>query len=314
MQIEEELARFSSSKGMVLSVGVFDGVHLGHKYLISRLKEQAKQRSTLSGVVTFRKHPQKVLSPQVKMPCLTTIAERIRLLKEEGVDEIIVLSFTQELAELSARQFVSLLRKHLGMLGLVIGPDFALGKNREGNAGTLHALGQDMNFMVTVIPPTMVGGEVVSSTVIRKALADGAMTRVHNLIGRYFSVSGRVIPGMHRGKQLGFPTANLELDPEQALPIDGVYAAWTHIGNRAYESMTNIGNNPTFGGDQRTVEVYILDYLGDLYEQEMKIDIVERLRGEEKFNTPEELRKQITEDVKQGRAILSSRSTEQDGR
>ena len=164
-----------------------------------------------------------------------------------------------------------------------------------------------MNFMVVVIPPIIINGEVVSSTAIRSALADGNMKRAHNLAGRYFSVQGQVIPGTHRGVQLGFPTANLELAPEQGLPMDGVYATWAHIDDRAYPSMTNIGRRPTFGNNQHTVEVYILDYQGDLYGHELRIDIVERLRGEKKFNTPRELKKQMTEDVEQGRAILTTR-------
>ena len=307
MRIEEELSRLSPNKGMLLTIGVFDGVHLGHKYLISQLKEQTKQQNWLSGVITFRQHPREVLSLQTRLPFLTTLAERTKLLRDEGVDEIIVLSFTHELAELNARQFVSLLQKCLRMQGLVIGPDFALGKNREGNASTLRALGQDMNFMIKVIPPAKVNGEVVSSTAIRNALANGDMNRAHNLIGRYFSVSGRVITGVGQGVQLGFPTANLELEPEQALPCDGVYATWAYIGNKAYQSMTNIGKRPTFGDNERTVEVYILDYHGDLYEYELKIDIIDCLRGEKRFNTAEELKKQIAEDIEKCRAILTSR-------
>ena len=291
----------------MLFFGVFDGVHLGHKYLISQLKQHAKQQNLLSGVVTFRRHPQEALSPQTKLPCLINLTQRTNLLKNEGVEAVITLSFTREVARLSARQFVSLLQKYLRMQGLVIGPDFALGQNREGNTNALRTLGQDMNFSVTVIPPVMINGELVSSTAIRNALADGDMKRVLSLTGRYFSVRGRVITGAHRGMQLGFPTANLELDPEQALPIDGVYATWAYVDNRAYQSMTNIGERPTFGTNQRTVEVHILDYHGDLYDQELKIDIIERLRGEKQFSTAEELKKQIAEDINQGRAILTSR-------
>ena len=192
------------------------------------------------------------------------------------------------------------------MRGLVIGPDFALGRNREGNTNALCALGQDMNFSVTVIPPMMINGEVISSTAIRQALAEGDMRRVHNLAGHPFSLSGHVIPGAGRGIELGFPTANLDISREQALPPDGVYATWAYIDDKAYQSMTNIGKQPTFGGSVRTVEVYVLDYLGDLYGREVKIDIIERLCGEKQFDTAEELKKQINKDVKQGRAILDS--------
>jgi riboflavin kinase/FMN adenylyltransferase len=164
-----------------------------------------------------------------------------------------------------------------------------------------------MGFSVTVIPPVMINGEVVSSTAIRNALANGDMKRVLNLVGRPFSLNGRVTKGAGRGGGLGFPTANLDIDPGQALPADGVYATWADIDGQAYQSMTNIGRQPTFGGSQRVVEVYILDYHSNLYGRELKIDVMERLRGEKQFDTAEELKKQITEDINQGRAILSPR-------
>jgi riboflavin kinase/FMN adenylyltransferase len=307
MQIEEELARSRPEKDTLLTIGVFDGIHLGHKYLLSQLTKQAREQNLLSGVVTFNQHPQEVLSPQIRLPFLTDLAQRMELIKNEGVEAIIALSFTTELAQLSTRQFINLLKKHLRMRGLVIGPDFALGKKREGDADTLSTLGKDMDFTVTVISPIMVNGEVVSSTAIRNALANGDMKRVLNLIGRSFSLNGRVTKGTGRGIELGFPTANLDIDPRQALPADGVYATWSHIDGQPYQSMTNIGKQPTFGGSQRIVEVYILDYHNNLYGRKLEIDLIERLRDEKQFGTAEELKKQIAEDIKQGRAILTSR-------
>jgi len=307
MAIEEELARLSPNKDMLLAIGVFDGVHLGHKYLISQLIEQARQQNLLSGVVTFRQHPQEVLAPQTKLPFLTDLIERSNLLKSEGIEAVIPLSFTTELAQLTARQFVNILKKYLRMRGLVIGPDFVLGRDREGNADTLRVLGQEMNFTVTVVPPVMINGEVVSSTAIREALAGGDMKKVHALGGRLFSLHGQVVTGTGRGIKLGFPTANLDIDPDQAIPADGVYATWVYINGRAYPSMTYVGKNPTFGGSEHMVEVYVLDYHDDLYGRELRIDIMERLRGDKQFNTAEELKKQIAGDVKQGKAILGSR-------
>ena len=314
MLVEEELARFSTRKDMLLTVGVFDGVHLGHKYLISKLLQQAGQRNLLSGVVTFIQHPEELLSPRTKLPFLTDIEERINLLKNEGVDVIIPLSFTAELAQLSARQFVSLLQKHLRMRGLVIGSDFALGKGREGDTDALQKLGQEMNFSVTVVPPLVINGEVVSSTAIRKALAGGDMRKVRELTGRPFSLQGKVVTGAGRGVGLGFPTANLKVGPEHALPPDGVYASWAHIDGKAYQSMTNIGKCPTFGDCERTVEAYLIDYRGNLYGRELKIDIVARLRDEKKFDTVEELKKQMAEDVKQGEIILNSTGENKHGK
>ena len=307
MQVEEELAKLSPKKDMLLTIGVFDGVHLGHKYLISQLREHARQQNLLSGIVTFRQHPQEVLSPQTKPPFLINLNERVKILQNEGIEAIITLSFTDELAQLSARQFVSLLKKYLRMKGLVIGPDFALGRNREGNADVLQKLGLELNFSVTVIPPMMINSQVVSSTAIRNAIASGDMKHAQELIGRSFNLQGRVIPGAGWGMQLGFPTANIDIDSKQALPPDGVYATWAYIDDKAYQSMTNIGKRPTFGGNERLVEVHIPDYHGDLYGQELKIDIIERLRDEKQFDSVDELKKQITEDVKQGRAILDFR-------
>jgi len=306
MQVKEELALLSPQQDMLLTIGVFDGAHLGHKYLISQLKELARQQNLLTGVVTFRQHPQEMLSSQTKLPFLTNLTQRTVLLKEEGVEAIITLSFNHELAQLSAQQFISLLKKYLRMRGLLIGPDFALGQSREGNIDTLRTLGERMNFSVTVVPPVMINGEVVSSTAIREALAEGDMKRVRGLAGRPFNLRGYVIAGAGRGIELGFPTANLDIDPQQALPSEGVYATWAYIDDKAYPSVTNIGKRPTFGSSPRTVEVYLLDYHGNLYESELRIDIIERLRGERRFDTVEELKKQIAEDIKQGRAIFDS--------
>jgi riboflavin kinase/FMN adenylyltransferase len=306
MLVEEELARVSPDRDTLLAIGVFDGVHLGHKYLISQLLAEARLQNLLPGVVTFRRHPQEVLSPPTRLPLLTDLEERNKLLRNEGVEVIATLSFTIELAQLTAREFLNLLKRYLRMRGLVIGPDFALGRNREGNADTLQTLGEEMNFSVTVVPPLVINGEVVSSTAIREALARGDVRKVHTLVGRPFSLRGQVVSGAGRGVKLGFPTANLEIAPEQAIPANGVYATWVYINGKAYPSMTYIGKNPTFGGSEPGVEVYILDYHHDLYGRELKVELVARLRGEKQFSSAEELKKQIIEDVKQGKAILGS--------
>jgi riboflavin kinase/FMN adenylyltransferase len=246
------------------------------------------------------------MSPQSELSYLVDLNRKINLLKDEGVKVVIPVSFTAELAQLSARQFISLLKKHLRMQGLVIGHDFALGQSREGNNTALRALGQEMNFTVNMMTPVMINGEVVSSTAIRNALARGDMKRVHKLSGYFFSLQGQVVTGTGRGIELGFPTANLAINSGQALPSDGVYATWAYIDDDVYPSMTNIGLCPTFDGGERTIEVYVLDYHGDLYEQGLKIDVIERLRDERKFDNAEELKKQIAVDIKQGRAVLRS--------
>ena len=306
MLVEEELASFSPERDTLLTVGVFDGVHLGHKHLISELLRQAGENGLLSGVVTFRQHPEDLLSSKKQLPFLTDIKTRVRLLQNEGVDIIVPLSFTKDLARLDARRFIGLLRKHLKMRGMVIGSDFALGKGREGDTGTLRRLGKEMDFSVTVVPPMEINGEVVSSTTIRKAMAEGNMEKVRMLTGRYFSLHGRVVTGAGRGEGLGFPTANLDVNSGQALPPDGVYAGLAHINGKIYQTMTNVGKDPTFGVSERTIEAYLLDYRGDLYGHELTVDFVARLRDEKKFKNVDELKKQVAEDVRQGKNILES--------
>jgi riboflavin kinase/FMN adenylyltransferase len=307
MSTAEELGRFSPQKGMLLTIGVFDGVHLGHKHLISRLKELARKQNVLSGVITFSQHPQEVLSPQTRLPSLTGIEQRLALLQDEGVDIVIPLPFTPQLASLSPEQFLSLLKEYLKMKGLVVGPDFALGKDRQGDTSALRQLGQEMAFSVTVVPPMIIGGEVVSSTAIRKALTEGDMKRAQKLLGRPFSLQGRVVSGDKRGTDLGFPTANLEVEPGRALPTGGVYACRAYIDGQSYSAMANIGSRPTFGGGPQLIEAYLLDYKGDLYGHKLAIDIIGRLRDEKKFDTPEQLKKQIAEDIKQGKSLLKTR-------
>ena len=305
VQLVSELSAFTPERETLLTIGVFDGVHLGHRHLIGKLTQEAARGNFLSGVVTFNRTPKAVLSPRTKVARLTTLEERATFLRSLGVDLVVPLTFTTDVAALSAREFVLYLKKYLKMRGLVIGPNFALGRGREGNVAALQSLGQELGFTVEVVKPLMVEGSVVSSTAVREALARGDMKTTTRLLCRYFSLSGPVVGGAERGHHiLGFPTANIQLDPEQALPEDGVYATLAHIGDEVHQSVTNIGVKPTFGKGERTVEVHILGFSGDLYGQKLTIELVERLRAETKFASPEELSAQIKKDVEQARTIL----------
>ena len=316
MLVEEELARALPENDTALTIGVFDGVHLGHEFLIKKLKERASDGGLLSVVVTFHRHPRLVLSPRSNLTYLTSLKERIRLLESLGVGCVVTLSFTRELAELSAREFIGLLQKYLRMRSLVVGPDFALGQRREGDAPKLESLGEELNFSVEVVEPMVCEGGVVSSTAIRSALSQGDMIKVSQLLGRHFTLSGQVMKGDQRGKTLGFPTANLVPDPEQALPPDGVYTTRAFVSERsigvrkadnetAYPAVTNIGVRPTFGDGKRVVEVHILDFEErELYGNEIRIELAHRLRGEVKFSGADELKAQMQRDVEQARALL----------
>ena len=306
MQVEEELTSFSPNRDTILTIGVFDGVHLGHRRLIAELMRQARQMNMLAGVVTFRQHPEDLFSSGKRLPFLTDMKTRTRLLKEEGVDLIITLSFNKELAGLSAHHFISLLQQHIRMRGLVIGSDFALGKGREGDTGAIRHMGKEIGLSVTIVPPLKINDEVVSSTSLRQALAAGNIDKVQELTGRPYSLHGKVVEGAGRGEGLGFPTANMDVKSGQALPPDGVYVGLTRFNGKVYQSMTNIGRNPTFGDAERSVESYLVDYHGDLYGKEVYLDIVARLRDEKKFSSAEELKKQISQDIVQGKIILES--------
>ena len=305
MEIEQELASVTPQGETLLTIGVFDGVHAGHRYLLKKLRERAAERNLLSGVVTFSPHPQSVLHPRSQLPWLTSLDDRVGAFKKLGVNIVSVLTFTPKVARLSAREFISLIKKNLGMRGILVGPDFALGKGKEGNIDLLRSLGCEMGFSVDVIPPFKINGEIVSSTLIRRALAEGDMRKVKNLMGRYFYLEGKVITSEKRGRVLGFPTANLDIKPQQALPENGIYATIAQVEGGHFPSATNVGIRPTFGTGEEMVETHLLNYKGNLYGKDMRVEFVQKLRDEERFSSSEELKTQIEKDIREVEAILT---------
>jgi riboflavin kinase/FMN adenylyltransferase len=308
MEIEQELASITPQGETLLTIGMFDGVHAGHRYLLKQLQQQATERNLLSAVVTFNPHPQSVLHPGDQLPWLSNLEDRVTTFQQLGVDIVAVLTFTPDLAQLSARDFMSLLKKYLKMRGIIVGPDFALGRGREGNISSLRTLGDEMEFTVQVIPPYTINGEVVSSTLIRQALVQGKMKRVEKLMGHHFYLKGKVITSDKRGRVLGFPTANLDVKPQQALPNNGTYVTITQVDGKQFPSATNIGTRPTFGDGQKTVETHLLNYKGNLYGKEIRVAFVQRLRDEKRFASSEELKTQIEEDVRRVKALLAKDS------
>jgi len=305
MEIEQELANITPRGETLLTIGVFDGVHAGHRYLLEKLQQRAAEKNLLSGVVTFNPHPQSVLHPHNQLPSLSTMEDRVRAFQELGIKIIAVLTFTPRVAQLSAREFISLIKKQLRMRGIMVGPDFTLGRGGEGNINLLRALGREMKFSVEVIPPFTINGEVVSSTLIRRALVQGDMRKVERLMGRYFYMGGKVITSDKRGRVLGFPTANLDIRPQQALPGNGIYATIAQVDGKQFPSATNIGIRPTFGEREKTVETHLLNYKGDLYGKDMRLEFVQKLRDEQRFPSSEELKVQIEKDVREVEAILA---------
>ena len=307
MEIEQELANIAPQGETILTIGVFDGVHAGHRYLLNKIQQRAAEKNLLSGVVTFSPHPQSVLHPHNQLPWLSNLEDRVQAIQGLGIDIVAVLTFTPKLARLSAQEFISLVKKHLRVCGIIVGPDFALGRGREGNINLLRALGREMQFSVEVIPPYTINGEVVSSTLIRQALVQGDMRRVERLMGRYFHLNGKIITSDKRGRVLGFPTANLDIPitSAQALPGNGIYATIAQVNGKQFPSATNIGIRPTFGEGERMVETHLLNYQGNLYGKEIRVEFVQKLRDEQRFSSSEELKAQIEKDVREVEAILA---------
>jgi riboflavin kinase/FMN adenylyltransferase len=305
MEIEQELANVVPQGESLLTIGVFDGVHAGHRYLLKKLGQRATEKDLLSGVVTFKPHPQSVLHPHEQLPWLSNLEDRVRAFQELGINIIAVLTFTPKVAQLRAHDFMYLLKKYLKMRGIMGGPDFALGRGQEGNINLLRALGHEMKFSVEVVPPFTIDGEIVSSTLIRQALIQGDMRRIEKLMGHYFYLRGKVITSDKRGRALGFPTANLDIEPQQALPGNGIYATITQVDDKRFPSATNVGTRPTFGEGKKMVETHLLNYKGDLYSKEIRVEFVQKVRDEQRFPSPEELKIQMEKDVQEVEAILA---------
>jgi riboflavin kinase/FMN adenylyltransferase len=302
----EELRRAAiSGRNAAVAIGVFDGVHRGHRHLIGHLVERAGREGLSRLVVTFHPHPRSVVRPGTPLTYLCGLEERVELLKALGVDDVAVLAFTSELAQLSARDFVSLAVEELRMKLLVVGADFALGRGREGTTDVLAGIGREIGFEVDVVPLLATSGEKVGSTAVRQALERGDMETAASLLGRPFALRGPVIKGAERGKSLGFPTANMAFGQDRALPAFGVYVTRAYLREGVFPAVTNIGLRPTFDEDKPTVETFILDFQGEVYGQELRIELLHRLRGEVRFLNVEALREQIEKDVAASRAYVA---------
>jgi len=290
-----------------VTIGSFDGVHLGHQALINELVKTAHSHGEYTVVITFFPHPMVVLR-NIPMPFyLTTPEEKKLLMAEMGVDALITLNFNQHLANLTAREFVTLLKGHLGMKELWIGQGFALGKNRQGNVETLEGLGCELGFEVKVNELMQVGPYTISSSQIRQALAMGQVDKVAEMLGRLYRVTGKVVHGEGRGKGLGYPTANIEYDPIKLIPANGIYATWSWWKRKRFPSVTNIGLRPTFNmGDLKpTIEPFFVDFDQDLYNETLTLEFLKYLRPEEKFTTVEDLKRRIQQDVEEANEVFS---------
>lgn len=294
-----------------LTIGSFDGVHVGHQALVNKMVAHARQNNNPAVVLTFFPHPSVILRGRRPAFYITRPEEKAELLGEQGVDYVITQTFDEQLSQVTAEDFTERLLRQLHFKDLWIGEDFALGYNRRGNRNFLAEEGKELGFQLHVVAPVFMGGEVVSSTRVREALRSGDVRRVQSYLGRPFTLAGTVVSGAGRGKGLGIPTANLEIWEQRAYPRSGVYACLARIEGESehWKSVTNIGIRPTFENNQSeaVVEAHLLDFDGDLYGKRMELEFAARLRDERKFSDAEALLSRISRDIHRARAILESR-------
>jgi riboflavin kinase / FMN adenylyltransferase len=299
-----------NGRGTVVTVGTFDGVHLGHRDVLAHIVARAREMSLDSVLVTFDPHPLEVVNPTAAPLLLTVGEEKLEVVAESGVRYMAIVPFTPVLQRYSAAQFVDeVLRHRFHVKHLVIGHDHGFGRGREGDVEVMRALGHERGFGVEVVNAVATGdGRVVSSTVIRRAVAGGDLRHAAQALGRPYSVQARVRRGDQRGRALGFPTVNLESPPpRKLLPPDGVYAVRAQTPAGAFGGMMNLGPRPTFGDNARSLEVHLFDTDVDLYGAPVRVDFVERLRETRAFTGPDELKAQLRRDDERARAILARR-------
>lgn len=324
MQFYSDLRTVQIDRPTALTIGNFDGIHRGHQALLRELRRVAAELSrqngaalVASGLLTFDPHPLAVLRPEIAHKLLTTPAERLHLAAALGLELGIIQPFTPAIAALEPAAFMTLLKRHLNLAALVVGPDFALGRNRSGNLDVLIALGHELDYQVFVIEPVDWQDRAVRSSHIRGLLVEGHVEEAADLLGRLYHVTGQVVLGDQRGRQIGIPTANLQPPPDKLWPADGVYATrtWVHPAGpdhapaRVHASVTNLGTRPTVDGLHHRFETHLLDFPavgedGDLYGQTLTVEFLQRLRGERKFKGLAELVAQIQTDIATARDLL----------
>lgn len=293
-------------KNPVVTIGNFDGVHKGHQALFEKVIERATEIDGTSLVITFEPHPIKVMSPQKLRPLITVLEQKKELVVEFGIDILLLMEFTLEFAAITAREFVrDILIDRLGIKEIVVGYDYAFGHNREGNLELLREMGKQFHFAVHQIGPIYEGETLVSSTSIRNLILEGKVSEVNKLLGRYYQIRGEVIEGRNRGGPLlGYATANLRL-ADELIPREGVYIVTVDRAGTLYQGLTNIGYNPTFKDGGLSIETHILGLSENIVKEKLKVNFLARLRDEIAFGSPEELSRQISQDIRRAKEFFN---------
>jgi riboflavin kinase/FMN adenylyltransferase len=297
-----------TDRGTVATVGTFDGVHLGHWSVLQEIARRAESAGRRSVLVTFDPHPLKIVRPEHCPPLLTTAEEKKEILAESGIDYAVFISFTHALSRYDPRRFVEeILVGRLGVEELVIGYDHGFGRDRSGDSETLVAIGAELGFSVHVVPPVNTDGGAVSSSRIRAAVQRADLEEARACLGRFYSARGVVVRGEGRGRQLGFPTANLKVgEREKLIPPQGIYAVRAVLRSGTYAGALHLGERPTFAGSPPTIEVHLMDFEGDIYGEEVRVDFVRHLREIRPFDTAAALVEQMREDVQEARGAVDA--------
>jgi riboflavin kinase/FMN adenylyltransferase len=307
LKVFHSIEEFQKVKGAVVTTGTFDGVHVGHRKIINRLNETAKKIGGESVLLTFHPHPRMVLFPDNHgLELITTMDEKIKLLEEAGVQNLIIHPFTKEFSRTTSLDFIrDILVDKLGTSVLVIGYDHHFGRNREGSFEHLRESGPLYGFQVEEISVQDVDDVAVSSTKIRKALQDGDVLTASRYLAHPYQLCGTVIHGDKLGREIGYPTANIQVDDEtKVIPANGVYACYVYVGENKFGGMLNIGNRPTVNGQMRRIEVNIFEFGEELYGQQLVLELKDRIRDERKFENLEELKKRLAIDKNLAEGIL----------
>jgi riboflavin kinase/FMN adenylyltransferase len=285
----------------VATIGAFDGIHRGHQLLLGQVTDRARYLGLESLCVTFDPHPDVVLYPERRLTYLTGRTEKERILRELGLDHVVVFEFTRELSMLRPEEFLGLVQERHRLAELWVGSDFAMGRDRAGTIAACVEIGSAMGFALHVVPPQKVEREIISSTFIRNLLSQGDVRQANRLLGRRYRIAGPVEQGAARGRELGFPTANLRPDPRRTLPADGVYAAVVPLDGNEWRAVVNLGSRPTFREGERLLEVHLIGFQGDLYGRDLAVDFVDRIRDIRRFDSVDALREQIARDAEAAR-------------
>lgn len=304
MRIIRDDTGLEGLRGSIVTLGNFDGIHLGHARILEKVAERASALDLPSVVYTFEPHPVRVVAPGVSLPLITDLEDKSTLIEGFGIDYLVLARFTKEFASKHPREFVEeVVVGKLRAEEVWVGHDYSFGKGRSGTVDYLTELGGELGFEVNVIPAFRIDGEIVSSSRIRELVGEGRVDRAAKLLGRNYRIKGTVVRGRDVGKALGFPTANLEVENE-LVPAEGVYAAWAVVDGRRMEAVVNIGTAPTFDRGERTVETHLMDFDRDLYGARVALEFAKRLRSERTFESKEALAAQIKKDTAEALEIL----------